>query len=83
MSHPSESESWQDILTSMPARDIGGREPVEPAASAVVKGFLQDVHWRFEERAAAYRESGLEAKVEPISPAEISSESGESRSPPR
>lgn len=76
MKHPLESESWQDVLTSMPARDIGGREPVEPAASAVVKGFLHDVHQRFEERAAAYRENGLEARVEPISSAEIGSESG-------
>jgi len=74
MGHRSEAKTWQDVLVSMPARDIGGREPVEPAASVVVEGFLHDVHRRFEESAAIYRGNGLEARVEPLSPAEINSE---------
>lgn len=73
MEHRSEAKSWQDVLASMPARDIGGREPLEPTASAVVEGFLHDVHRRFEESASVYRDSGLEAGVEPLSAAEINS----------
>lgn len=68
-------EQWQQILASMPESDVGGREPVEPAASAVVAGFLRDVHRFFQGESIRYRNAGLEAHVEPSSVAEINSDS--------
>lgn len=74
MKHFDES-AWLALLSVMPPRATGGREPVEPAASKIVQRFLRDV-WRiFEERVVVYKSRGLVASVEPPSATLIAPES--------
>ncbi len=75
MSDEEKQAAWKRTLESMPRREAGGREAVEPTASSVVQQFLRDVHHRFEAAASAFRLARLEATIEPSTAQEISADS--------
>ncbi len=67
--------AWGIGLAALPKTDRGRREPIEPAASAVVREFLRDVHGLFSEAVNTLRNDGFEASLEPPVVDEVTEES--------